>query len=72
MRIPFKGECNCPEGDAYRKELIARRARQTEYLADLTGWPTREIARQMAAGDDAYLPAAYTPPKAWWQKLWNR
>jgi len=72
MRNPFKGDCNCPQGDAYRRELIARRERQRDLLASLTGWSASSIGARMADGDDAYLPAAYVPPKPWWQKLWAR
>ena len=70
MRHPWAGEAACEAGRKYREELLQRRREQAENLATLTGWSRARIARGMAQGEDALLPAA--PPEHWWQNLWKQ
>jgi len=73
LRNPWKGACDCDGANAYRAELIERHAAQARAVAALTGWSRGRIDNRMAAGDDAYLPAARGAAQdRWWQKLWAR
>ena len=49
LRHPWPGEANCPAGKEYRAQLPAAFAMQANNLAELTGWPRKEIDARMAA-----------------------
>jgi hypothetical protein len=47
LRYPWRGTSTCAAAQTYRNELPAAFARQATNLAELTGWPRREIDEQM-------------------------
>jgi hypothetical protein len=49
LRHPWPGEANCPAGKEYLAQLPAAFAMQAKNLAELTGWPRKEIDARMAA-----------------------
>ena len=60
MRHPAVIGQSCPAAEAYRAELPARLRREAQMLADVTGWPQKEIrnraeAERRAAGFTAKL-----------------
>jgi hypothetical protein len=66
MNHPFTGKMSCAAAQGYRKRVIARREREAENLANLTGWQIGDIRKQMPpifAGnndDDSYF----------WRRIW--
>ncbi len=74
VRNEWKGDARCEAANAYRQSLPARRAREANALASLTGWPLDRIRTRMGVGR-AWLAAgeSLTPhtPAAWWEKLWK-
>jgi hypothetical protein len=65
LRHAFQGEAKCSAAKAYWKRVDARRQREVETLARLTGWPRATIQQRM--GKDA--PKRKDP--AWYEKLWK-
>jgi hypothetical protein len=61
LQHPYKGPVNCPDGAAYQKQLMMRRAREVDSLAWLTGWARPEIARRMKRVNQP-ADASLTPP----------
>ena len=49
MQRPFAGAAACPAGEAYKKSLPARFAKEAETLAALTGWVPDIIRTEMKA-----------------------
>jgi hypothetical protein len=49
MRHPAVIKESCVAGDAYRAALPARLKREEQTLADVTGWPQKEIEARMQA-----------------------
>jgi len=47
MRHPAVIRQSCPAAEAYRAELPARLLREAQTLADVTGWPQKEIEARM-------------------------
>lgn len=67
LRHAFTGPATCEAGDAYRRELVARREREAQALASLTGWDLEDIRRKQAPD----RPRPEVPePVAWWRRLW--
>ena len=57
MRHPAVIQKSCEAGDAYRAALPARLKREAQTLADVTGWPQKEIeARMQANGEPVAEP----------------
>ena len=46
MRHAWTGTATCAAAETYRRELVARREREAQTLASLTGWPIEDIRRQ--------------------------
>jgi hypothetical protein len=69
LRHAWTGTATCEAADTYRRELVARREREAQTLASLTGWPIEEIRRQQGAGP-VVGPAKNDPAVPWWRKLW--
>jgi hypothetical protein len=49
MRHPAVIRQSCPAGDAYRAALSVRFKHDAQTLADVTGWPQKEIEARMQA-----------------------
>jgi hypothetical protein len=47
MRHPAVIRQSCPAAEAYRAELPARLLREAQTLADVTGWPQKDIEARM-------------------------
>jgi hypothetical protein len=47
LRHPWTGSASCPAAEEYRKSLPARFAQEARNLANLTGWPLRDIETRM-------------------------
>lgn len=74
IRHPFRGDRDCPAGDAYRLQVRERRMKEAETLADLTGWSMRRI-RQRMGGDAAWSSAPAPAPeerRKWWDWMWKK
>ena len=68
LHHPWKGDLECPGGDAYRAQLRERRQREAANLASLTGWSAADIKRQMSVADDWSLPGERMK---WYERLWR-
>jgi hypothetical protein len=68
LHHPWKGDLECPGGDAYRAQLRERRQREAANLATLTGWSAADIKRQMAVADDWSQPGENMK---WYERLWR-
>lgn len=51
LRHPWAKEASCPAGDAYREALPTRFRQEASNLANLTGWPQKDIEAKMEAND---------------------
>ncbi|MCS7085255.1 MAG: DUF2330 domain-containing protein [Bacteroidia bacterium] len=56
LHVPGEGPYDCPEGKRYLKELAARRIREAENLAKLTGWDVSRERKQAAETEKNYVP----------------
>jgi hypothetical protein len=65
LQHEFKGPLECEAGQAYLKTLDARREKEADTLASLTGWKKPDIYRHM--GDEA--PKQVAEP--WYKRLWK-
>jgi len=66
LRHPWKGKIDCPQGKTYEQQVLARKKKEAENLAHLTGWDLAEIYQKMD------LKAQVPPPgKRWYQKIWK-
>jgi hypothetical protein len=81
MRHAWTGPATCPAADAYRRGVNARREREAQELASLTGWSIDQIRRDYAplpvpgpAPADGQVPIAppVLPPVPWWRWLWRQ
>jgi len=72
LRHPFKGTSQCLEATRYDGDLNARREREAQNLAQLTGWKIEDIRRKVQTvkitetAPDAALPA----PAPWYRRVW--
>jgi hypothetical protein len=69
LRHAWTGTATCAAAEQYRRDLVARREREAQTLASLTGWPIEEIRRQQGAVP-AIGPAKDDPAVPWWRKIW--
>jgi hypothetical protein len=69
LRHAWTGTATCAAAEQYRRDLVARREREAQTLASLTGWPIEEIRRQQGVVP-AMGPAKDDPTVPWWRKLW--
>jgi len=68
IRHPWRGEGECEGLDAYRTQVRARREKEAETLADLTGWSPERIRRRMGGDADWSTPQE---PRPWWDRVWG-
>jgi Na+-translocating ferredoxin:NAD+ oxidoreductase RnfD subunit len=64
LRHPYTGEMTCDAAKAYRERVKARRERDAQTLAGLTGWSLEEIREKAKLGGPA-------PDRPWWRRLWD-
>jgi hypothetical protein len=69
VRHPWTGADSCAAAESYRQELGARREREAQALASLTGWNISGIRKKMGVVAAAARPA---PAVKWWQRLWGQ
>ncbi len=50
LRHPWTGQMSCAGGEQYRASLPARFRQEAQNLAELTGWPRKEIEARMEVG----------------------
>jgi hypothetical protein len=50
LRHPWQGAAKCAAGESYRASLPARFKQEARTLAELTGWPQRDIEQRMEVG----------------------
>ncbi|MFQ5607478.1 MAG: DUF2330 domain-containing protein, partial [Candidatus Zixiibacteriota bacterium] len=67
IRHPWKGEADCPQVDAYKKNLIKRQEKEAQTLANLTGWDINYIRSKMQ------LPVelSNSARDPWWKRIWK-
>jgi hypothetical protein len=66
MRHAWTGQDTCSEADNYRRELSARREKEAQTLANLTGWDIADIRRRQGPS-----PRAAVDNRTWWERLWQ-
>ena len=66
LRHAWTGTDTCSAATEYRRELGARREREAQALASLTGWDVNEIRKKQGPG-----PRAAVDDRYWWQKIWK-
>jgi hypothetical protein len=64
LRHPFAGAASCPAAERYRRDLAARREREAQALASLTGWDLAAIRARIGA----LAPPA---PDRWWRRVFG-
>ena len=71
LRHPFKGSSQCLEATRYEGDLNARREREAQNLAQLTGWKIEDIRHkaQTVKITEAADPAP-TRPVPWYRRVW--
>jgi hypothetical protein len=47
LRHPWQGDASCPAGQAYRRDLPVRFAKEAANLVELTGWARNEVEAEM-------------------------
>jgi hypothetical protein len=57
LRHHWKGKIACAAGESYRASLPARFKKEAQNLANLTGWPQKEIESRMKVGGQSTLDA---------------
>jgi hypothetical protein len=70
LRHAYTGPAACEAGENYRRELVARRERDAQTLASLTGWSIDDIRRRQGVGPVAPGPAQDGEPAPWWRRIW--
>jgi hypothetical protein len=68
LHHPWKGDLECPGGDAYKAQLKDRRQKEAANLANLTGWPAADIKQQMSVLADW---SRSEENQKWYQRLWQ-
>lgn len=64
LRHPFKGREDCPEAQAYYRELKERHETEAQTLAGLTGWDVNQIRGNMGL--------QVSKGNNWWNKIWDQ
>lgn len=72
LRHAWSGPATCEAGEAYRRTVRDRQAREAETLATLTGWHLEDIRRKQGEGPVAPPRGPENDaPAPWWRKLWK-
>ncbi|MEM8604954.1 MAG: DUF2330 domain-containing protein [Cyanobacteria bacterium P01_H01_bin.121] len=64
LRHAFKGDLDCPAGQAYKRQLKQRYEQESQTLAKLTGWDITMIRNKQ--------PTVAASDGNWWETLWKR
>ena len=72
LRHAYDGEMNCPAAEDYKRRVNERKETEIQTLANLTGWETGDIRRDIkASGKGEFFPDTPSKPKTdWWKKIW--
>ena len=72
LRHAFDGEMDCPEAEAYKQQVNARKETEIKTLANLTGWETKYIRTKIKASGKGELFELDKPKKKsdWWNNIW--
>jgi len=72
LRHPFKGTSQCLEATRYDGDLNARREREAQNLAQLTGWKIEDIRRKVETVKitETAPDAAPRAPAPWYRRAW--
>jgi hypothetical protein len=68
LRHPWVGDSDCPAAKQYRMDLVNRRKKEAENLANLTGWDIEDIYKKMDLKADGSETEGV---KKWYQRLWE-
>jgi hypothetical protein len=60
LHIPGEGPYDCPEGKRYLKELAARRMKEADNLAKLTGWDVTPERKEARDTEKNYMPWVFS------------
>ncbi|MEM6431420.1 MAG: DUF2330 domain-containing protein [Deinococcota bacterium] len=66
LQRPFDGVITCEEGEQYVRSVLERQQRESQQLANLTGWELAEIQANITP----YNPEVDFPE--WWETLFDR
>lgn len=74
LRHPYTGDATCEAGEAYRKSLPQRYAKEAQTLASLTGWDLEAIREKMAKNGQAMTRqrTEVTVPDPWYERMWKK
>ena len=72
LRHAYEGEMECPEADAYRKQVNERKDKEVKTLANLTNWETSYIRQKIkSSGKGGFFTEIPDKPKNdWWNNIW--
>ncbi len=72
LRHAYEGQMDCPEADAYRKQVNQRKNKEINTLANLTNWETSYIRQKIkASGKGGFFSEFPEKPKSdWWNNIW--
>ncbi|HEY9633879.1 MAG TPA: DUF2330 domain-containing protein [Coleofasciculaceae cyanobacterium] len=62
LRHPFEGVMHCADGQQYQRALSQRLEKESQTLAQLTGWNIQDIRKKTNITQNQTVP--------WWQNLW--
>lgn len=65
LHHPYNGNSQCPQMEAYKKNLVERHNKEAETLATLTGWSIDDIRAKMGS------KTTDEKNKKWWEGIWN-
>ena len=72
LRHAYEGEMECPEAEAYRKQVNERKDKEVKTLANLTNWEPSYIRQKIkSSGKGGFFTEIPDKPKNdWWNKIW--
>jgi len=71
LRHAYDGDMECPEAEAYKKQVNERKETEIKTLANLTGWETRYIRKKIKNSDGGFFDIDKpTNNNDWWNNIW--